>query len=370
MILYGLYILAFLFLHLSIKNGGIIGERDIKQQCSFCFLLLFVFYGFRDLHILNDTAHYYDHFRYLISDGSFDKQKIWEYNHYDRFGVGFLIYENIVGHLWRNPYAIIMFSAFIITISWIYLVKHETKNIALCFFLILVFGIIGSHYSGLRQGLAVCIFFFSYQEFLKKDKLKLYLLGCILSVLFHTSAIVLFLIPILRKFRINKKTCIISIIVAISISLGLNFIFEITGLNETSRYFGEALERTTLPIANFVALFFFSSMMLLSKGAQVNKTKETEMLWWFSILNLVFRFLACFIGIIGRYTMYFAVFTIILFANSIREDKKLDAKKVLLILMAFIYVFITLTYKPEWSHLIPYSFYDFSVGYHNTDFGY
>lgn len=370
MILYGIYLLSFLFLHLSTKNGGMISERSIKQQCIGCFLLLFIFYGFRDLNILNDTAHYYDHFRYLISDSSFDKQKIWEFDHFDRFGAGFLIYENVVGHIWRNPYAIIMLSAFIITCSWVYLVKNETRHIALTFFLILVYGIISSHYSGIRQGLAVCVFFYSYCNFYRKGKQKCFLLGCLLAILFHNSAIVLLSIPILKRFRINKKTVLLSVAAAICISLSLNFIFEITGLNETSRYFGEAQERTTLPIANFVAFFFFSSMMLLSKNSQINKTRDSEMLWWFSILNLVFRFLACFIGIIGRYTMYFAVFTIILFVNSIVEDKKLDTKKTLLILLAFVYVFISLIYKPEWSHLIPYSFYDFSPYYHNTNFGY
>ena len=38
------------------------GEKVQKNtQIVMCFLLLFIFFGFRDLPILNDTAHYYRH---------------------------------------------------------------------------------------------------------------------------------------------------------------------------------------------------------------------------------------------------------------------------------------------------------------------
>ena len=43
------------------------GEKVQKNtQIVMCFLLLFIFFGFRDLPILNDTAHYYRHVRHLF----------------------------------------------------------------------------------------------------------------------------------------------------------------------------------------------------------------------------------------------------------------------------------------------------------------
>lgn len=49
------------------------GEKVQKNtQIVMCFLLLFIFFGFRDLPILNDTAHYYRHVRHLFSNTPFD----------------------------------------------------------------------------------------------------------------------------------------------------------------------------------------------------------------------------------------------------------------------------------------------------------
>ena len=52
------------------------GEKVQKNtQIVMCFLLLFIFFGFRDLPILNDTAHYYRHVRQLFDNTLFDNTR-------------------------------------------------------------------------------------------------------------------------------------------------------------------------------------------------------------------------------------------------------------------------------------------------------
>lgn len=368
MILHGLYLLSFLFVYILTKKWNISAKIRKNVQVVSCFFLLFIFFGFRDIGILNDTAHYYEHFQKNICYADFVKSKIWEYDSYDRFEAGYLIYENIVGHLWNNPYAIIMISSWIITVTWIYFVKDENVPVALIFFVIMVSGIINIHYSGIRQGLAVCIFFLAFKQFYQKNKLFYFTLACIFAYTFHSSALVLFLIIFLRNLQLNKKNIRAFLVGFVLLAFSLNYIFEILGFSG-SIYYTEAQERETLPIAHIFIVVYSSLMMILSRKSELNRTKKYEIYWWLSLLNIGFRFLSVFIGILGRYTNYFAIFTIVLFVNSLVECEN-KGKHIALILVLFAYVFVSLHLRPEWSHLIPYSFYDFNLNYHNTDTGY
>lgn len=61
MILVLLYFTSFLFV--AYLSKSINNEHDrIRFEQIMCFVLLFVFFGLRNLPVLNDTAHYYGHF--------------------------------------------------------------------------------------------------------------------------------------------------------------------------------------------------------------------------------------------------------------------------------------------------------------------
>ena len=108
------------------------GEKVQKNtQIVMCFLLLFIFFGFRDLPILNDTAHYYRHVRHLFSNTPFDNTPWYTFDSSSNFEEGFQIFLRIIGLvISKEPYSLIIITSFITTAS-IDGVRHAPVTYAL-----------------------------------------------------------------------------------------------------------------------------------------------------------------------------------------------------------------------------------------------
>ena len=358
-----------------VANNSIRGREKRKRfETVACFLLLFVFFGFRDLPILNDTAHYYEHFYDVLNDGQVSLGNILQYNIYDRFSVGYQIYERFVGMVFQHPYMIICISSLIITSSFIYFARTHTTKISFFIFICLTTFMLNV-YSGLRQGLATCIFLFAITA-LEKKRTVIYFLLILLAMSFHSSAIILLILPILRKVPLNKLTIVIVAIATIILALGINYFVELAGLDDTV-YFDVNNGRKTLPIGSIInsliLLFILLFSFRLRSSLSITNNSITSLYWWVAIITLVFSILDTQFPILGRFCMYFNAVVYIMFLYYVEKINVVKERKFVTSFMILFLMFrmaIILGLKPEWYHMDDYSFYDFSVEVHETRLGY
>ena len=140
------------------------GEKVQKNtQIVMCFLLLFIFFGFRDLPILNDTAHYYRHVRHLFSNTPFDNTPWYTFDSSSNFEEGFQIFLRIIGLvISKEPYSLIIITSFITTASLLWFLNKSTSHVAFAVFVLMTSTLLLGCYSAIRQSLAVSVSYISY----------------------------------------------------------------------------------------------------------------------------------------------------------------------------------------------------------------
>ena len=140
------------------------GEKVQKNtQIVMCFLLLFIFFGFRDLPILNDTAHYYRHVRHLFSNTPFDNTPWYTFDSSSNFEEGFQIFLRIIGLvISKEPYSLIIITSFITTASLLWFLNKSTSHVAFAVFVLMTSTLLLGCYSAIRQSLGVSVSYIFY----------------------------------------------------------------------------------------------------------------------------------------------------------------------------------------------------------------
>ena len=143
------------------------GEKVQKNtQIVMCFLLLFIFFGFRDLPILNDTAHYYRHVGHLFSNMPFDNTPWYTFDSSSNFEEGFQIFLRIIGLvISKEPYSIIIITSFITTASLLWFLNKSTSHVAFAVFVLMTSTFLLGCYSAIRQSLAVSVSYIFYWRY-------------------------------------------------------------------------------------------------------------------------------------------------------------------------------------------------------------
>lgn len=374
MLLITIFLLSFLLVeYVSIHCNGV--KNRVHIQLLLCFLLLFVFFGFRNLSVLNDTSHYYRYAKELFTSGAFDKRPWYYFNSNLNFEEGFQMFSQIIGKfISLNPYSLILITSFITTISILYFLNKFTTDIAFSVFVLLTSTILLMHYSAIRQSLAVSMSYLFYNFFHKKYYWKAFL--CVLiAYYFHNSSIILILPVILYHIKFSKRNIIIILGIAVVISINIYVILHFLGYGD-SIYIETQMERDSLPIAQILdtilIFLFFLCYYVINKRYHLSIFQDKLFLSFvFSsiIMNLVaIPFLA-----FSRYNMFFSQYVVILFVNSLSAIPNRGHRiviKYIIILILLVRFFIIMTYRNEWFHLLPYSFFDFSSDFQKMNFGY
>lgn len=369
------YLYIFLLINTIFNRLYISSLKQRKNIESFiCLILLIIFFGFRGLPVLNDTAHYYEHFRDLIFENGFLQKGIIYIDENERFEPGYQLFERILGHLTNEPYMVIFISSLIFTISFIYYIRKFTYRISLTIFIMLLsITALISMYSSIRQTFVVCIFFFAYEKLVNHQYFKYYI-TILIAYFFHSSAIILLILPLFNLIDLNKRNIILVIIAAVISAIFINTIINIIGISD-SIYYDQQLKRERIPLS--AILNFLTAVLLIIFCWYIKQkyhiTENHKMLWWLSILNICFSLLSIAFIILYRYTQYFYPLQIILLIILLLKIpfQKSRTFYISIIITFFFIRFITvLILKNEWFHLYPYSFFEFGKVYYDTNFGY
>lgn len=357
-----LFFASFAFVHPIVYSLDL--KRSTQKKCEWIllFLMLVSFFCFRGLPVLNDTAHYYNHFNEIVSSYSFDSTPFYEFNPFDRFEPGYQIYENFIGHfISKYPYTIILVSAFLIALINVYFFCKETDNPSLAIMIMLCAGTMLKSFSGLRQGLACGLTMLAFLC-LKDKKLILSVGLSLLAFTFHGSAIMFFFIYLFDKMRVTRGRIVWAILLMGALSYGINHLFAFFGQTD-SIYYEVGLSRSTFMLAAFINVV--TAIMFIYIGYCLYRRNTNpfggNVYWWSAVSSVVFLVLSLSFGIVGRYANYFYPFIVVLLVNNLSLCKKSVSHALKLAIIIFCIVRITgvMNLKNEWDHFVPYSFYDF-----------
>ena len=375
MVLILIYFALFIFVYITSK---LFASRNVKRmyQIVMCFTLLFIFFGFRDITVLNDTPHYYGAYYQVSQYNSYLNSSIFNYNIALKFEWGYQVLMHfLVKYISRDPYTIIMLSSFIFACGNLWFISKFTDEIALSSFIMIISGVWFDQFCLIRQTIALMFFYKAY-ILLKQDKALSYCIMILLGTLFHLSALALLIIPILKKLKINARNIIFTFSVAIILAI---FIYQVLGLLGLAGhiYIKVSMQREAPPIAALLdgtlMLMIIATCYYCHKHLSNKELDKTD--FWICIFALCISIMTPAFLPIFRINVYtWPIIYIIFFKYIINDDntiiltdKSIALRNIILILFLAVMItriIIILTFKSEWNHIIPYSFYDFSGDYH------
>ena len=348
------------------------------MQLVACFVLLFGFFGFRNITVLNDTPHYYGAYYQLTHLKNYVESSIFTYRILLSFEYGYQVFQHtLIKYVSKEPFTIIIVSSLIISWGNIRFISRQTRHIALALLMMLLSGVLFDQYCLIRQSFAL-MFFYAALPYLKQERWKPYaaLVGC--AAFFHLSALVLLILPFLQRIRICKRNVAIILTIALLISVTVYELFNLAGLGET-KYFLMNIKRNTFPIGavldgTLMLALLLTCLWLYKKMGMTSYDKTT---FWIGISGLCVciitpSFLSFFRLNIFIWPIIYLTFFRFVDADDpmtdygaqqqcqpLRRQIMLTALVVLAVRMAMILIF-----RNEWYHLVPYSFYDFSDRFH------
>ena len=132
-----------------------------------------------------------------------------------RWNIGFYVFASTCKTIIPSFYFFKFVYALIVNGSIFAFFRKNTNHFFLAVFYYLLLQGFYFNFEIYREALAVSIFIWAY-PFIEKKKLIKYYLLCTLALLFHDSAIILFMVPFFRFLKVgSKKTLIIMIIINI-----------------------------------------------------------------------------------------------------------------------------------------------------------
>lgn len=348
-----------------------------------CFILLFVFFGFRDITILNDTPHYYGFYYKLAHYNNYANTSIFAYDAHDRFEYGYQVFVHfLIKYVSKDPYTIIWVSSLIITVGNLWFINRHTKDVAFTVFAILILGSFWAQYCLIRQTLAMMVFYVAY-TYLEKDRPWPFCLLVVAATLFHYTAVAMLVLPLLKRLKPNLRNVAIMLTTAVVIAVVLLKLMQALGLTN-NLYFQQMMKRDNAPIAAIMDCAMMALLLLTCtylhwrmRLQQIDRTYFWTGVFAMCVAIVTIVFLPLFR--INTYLWPVIILMLLRYLSpsyQFREQaaensgisQEWQLRKVLqmaVVIALLARSVVTMTFRPEWNHVVPYQFYDFSDSYHN-----
>ncbi|MBR7030530.1 MAG: EpsG family protein [Prevotella sp.] len=366
-----LYFALFLGVHFLSKQFKRPGAAKLFQLVA-CFILLFGFFGFRDITVLNDTSHYYGFYYQKAHVLNYRNEPVTTFHLLDSFEYGFQVFIHIlIKYVSKEPYTIIWFSSFVLTIGELWFINKYTHDIAKVCFYMLIAGLFFTHYCIIRQALALLFFYMAFVCFEKGKILKYYLL-ILCACLFHLSAIFLLFLPIIIRTRPTKRNAFIAIGLSLLFTMTIFEILALLGLREHP-YYQAAVQKEALSLVGLAdcALMIFVLFVCIFIRKRSNAPTPSSTYFWIGVIGFCISLVALVLYPIARINEYLWPLILIHLLRYIDPNamktpytQRVEGTRNLIRLFVIAVFLIKLiginTFRPEWLHIEPYQFYDFS----------
>ena len=372
-----LYFALFLGVHLLTRQFVKRGAARLFQLVA-CFLLLFGFFGFRNITVQKDTPHYYGAYYQLTHLKNYVESSIFTYRILLSFEYGYQVLQHtLIKYVSKEPFTIIIFSSLMITWGNVKFISRQTRHIALALLMILLSGVLFDQYCLIRQSFALMFFYAAY-PYLKQDRWKPYVALIICAAFFHLSALVLLILPIVQHIPISKRNVAIVLGIAVLISITVYELFNLLGLGDT-KYFLMNIKRNTFPIGAVLdgTLMLTLLMTCLWLYRKMGMTSYDKTTFWIGICGLCVCIITpSFLSFFRLNIFVWPIIYITFFRFVDADDQMTDygaqnqcqalRRQMMMMVMGLLAMRMAmiLMFRNEWYHLVPYSFYDFSDRFH------
>lgn len=311
----------------SKKSGLIRYETDgFNWNIRLTFILFYIVIvaGSRGEDVGTDYIHYLAFYDYILTYGE----------------IGYHFKENEIGWVYLNllfgklgvPSAI--FFGLISGITWFFFIKGSYKFqflLPLMFFFVITSGFFFWTFNGLRQSIAIMIFFYAIRFIVEKNLLH-YALWISIASLFHISAIIMLPFYFIKKVKFNQKLIALLYIISIFLvgngwimsAMGDIIIFVASKIDLLSNYvrylgtdtYAENEERVNSGLGVLVRIA--ATIYIIYKSDYVLKEQPKLKIYYImffigTILSNIFFA----VPIIGRITIYFNISFAIVMASTI-----------------------------------------------------
>jgi hypothetical protein len=360
--MYLLFIILFV-LSFTLIDGKIINQNSIIRPPNSYFnwniklfimlFLIFFISAIRDSSIGTDYHNYINFYEYIYNTESFPR-----FLKRNEIGWDYLNYFFAINKI---PYQ--LFFGFISFIIYYFFIKGSYKYqylLPLMFFFILSSGFFYWTLSGLRQSIAIMIFFYSIKFIIEKNFYQ-YILFIIIASFFHTSALIMIPIYFLIYLKFNQ------LIIFIIFSISLFFIGKTTFLEIINQYvliignkidflnkYMNYLETSTFQINDErsstglgVIVKIITTYYIIYKSKYViDKFPDLKIYFLLFIISAISNNLFYSVEIIGRVMNYLYIsFPLVMAAALYYTNKKIEKYINLVFLSIYFLLFLVTTYK-------------------------
>lgn len=210
----------YIILYITLIVFAILSWKAKRSVVSFYYiflsLLVFSLPALRDISVGTDTINYVKFF--LNPNLGYDVREI---------DLGFQIWNNLIGVLWKNKHFFIFCNAFISIYGVLFFINKQSPYRVLS---LLLFVIVGDFYSlqfaAMRQTIAISLFLIALHFFIKgKEHWKTAFILYFIAIFFHATVIWCLPVVLLMNFlKITKRWMLI--VLAISFTIGMANIFD------------------------------------------------------------------------------------------------------------------------------------------------
>lgn len=255
------FLIAIPILIALFRNNGVVSitgkvKSDNRNiEITAFFLLLMLLLMFRGAACGSDTGRYIYHFEVTVQNASWRDILTWQ-----NAEIAFYIIAKIISLITANPQVMLIVTAIISIVPLLLFYKREAEIPILTMVLFATVAPFSMYFSGIRQALAMA-FAIPAWYCAKNKKLVLFILTVIVAMLFHKSAVILFVIYVLYRVRITPKALPVVLPVMLVVYLFNGPIF-----NYLTRFlwedYGEATETGAYTVLILLILFAVYSFVI------------------------------------------------------------------------------------------------------------
>lgn len=309
-------------------------EKYRKEAYFFLFCLSVLIAGCR-YYVGGDTIRYMRYFEsYPLIQDFFKSVSI------EHFNPLWLLLSSIVKTIYNNFIFFQFIHAIIFNGIIFYFFKKNTTYIFSACLVYYIFFFLYYNTEVLRESLSVCLFLLSIPFYEKKKWWKYYVM-CTIALLFHTSSIILYLLPVFRNVTFSFVNIVLSIIITFFFSvIFINLMncisgdFQLIIKFEQYRGAGMNLVGTFLQLLKY--LFFPLLIIVLNNRVNGKKMAQFQSFYMAYIFVSSLNIINTMVG--ERLLNYFYFIVTVYYVNFLFELKKIYP----LMLVRFFFILIPL----------------------------
>lgn len=327
------------------------------------FILLLVISGFRGSDVGTDTSMYVRAFNLMKNSQSLSLYK-------DRFEIGYRIFNLAIAKYFSSASVLLFMSSLLILVLIFWIFKKRSYYMWCS---IIIYILLMMYYNSMclmRQYIAISISCIAIYFLSEKKNMK-FIFFVLLSSTFHSSAIIVLILYPLSKIELTRYNRYLIVAITIVFLLFfdklLNYLIYFIPKYSTyinSKYYLENQLAAILKAGVWISIYIFKDYVYFKY--QIFDNNKIHKSWYkieyyCAFLGAIISFISIKGAILERMGLYFTIINCITIPNALYSIENRSKKYLcagIILFMCLMYNLVILGFRPYWSGVIPYSFWN------------